>query len=81
VLKHRVDLLLVKLELATTLWSFGTPVDEVDGAVSILEVSWSLVRWIFAITPGQVVSAPSATGAFAASCLVMIVVAGTFGVV
>jgi hypothetical protein len=52
VLKHPADLPLVKLELVTVLWGFGAPVDEVDSAVSVLEVSWRLVGWVFMITPG-----------------------------
>jgi hypothetical protein len=50
VLKQRADLPLVKLELVTALWGFGAPIDEVDSAVGILEVSWRLVRWVFMIT-------------------------------
>jgi hypothetical protein len=42
VLKHRVDLALIKLEPAATLWGFGAPADEVDSAISFLEVSCDL---------------------------------------
>jgi hypothetical protein len=53
VLKHRVDLALIKPEPVATFWGFGAPVDEIDGAVGFLEVSSRLVEWIFTITPGK----------------------------
>jgi hypothetical protein len=71
---------LIKLESAMTLWGFGAPTDEVDGAIGFLEVCRRLVRWIFTITPGRVVSVSMSTGAFRAAGLVPVIVVGSPGV-
>jgi hypothetical protein len=63
------------------LQSFGAPIDEVDGPVDVLEVSWKLIIWIFTITPGHVISASLAIAAFGAACLVLVVATGMFGVI
>jgi hypothetical protein len=75
VLEHRVDLAFIKVELASTLWGPGTSIDEAHSSFSILKVSRRLVGWILEISPGRVISPPSATGAFGTACPIPVTVA------